>query len=43
MNLPDNLLQKLETEKDLNSSMAEAQVLMAVTTGPVAATSTEAE
>jgi hypothetical protein len=43
MNLPDNLLQKLETEKDLNSSMAEVQVLMAVTTGPVAATSAEAE
>jgi hypothetical protein len=38
MNLPENLLQKLETEEDLNSAMAEAQVLMAVTAGPVAAT-----
>jgi hypothetical protein len=37
MNLPDSLLQKLETEEDLNSAMAEAQVLMAVTSGPVAA------
>jgi hypothetical protein len=42
MNLPDSLLQKLETEEDLNSAMAEAQVLMAVTSGPVAAAGAEA-
>jgi hypothetical protein len=42
MSLPDNLLQKLETAEDLNSAMAEAQVLMAGTTGPVAGTGAEA-
>jgi hypothetical protein len=42
MNLPDNLLHKLETEEYLNSAMVEAQVLMAVTSGPVAATGAEA-
>jgi len=42
MNLPENLLQKLETEEDLNSAMAEAQVLMAVTAGPAAATAAPA-
>ncbi len=31
MNLPNKLLQKLETEEDLSSSMAEVQVLLAVT------------
>ena len=42
MNLPENLLQKLETEEDLNSAMAEAQFLMAVTAGPAAATAAPA-
>jgi hypothetical protein len=37
MNLPDNLLQNLETDEDLNNAMAEAQVLLAVTSGPIAA------
>jgi hypothetical protein len=41
MNLPENLLQKLEKEENLNSVLAEAQVLMAVTSA-VAATGEEA-
>jgi hypothetical protein len=42
MNLPDNLLHNLESEEDLNSAMAEAQVLMAGASGPVAAAGAEA-
>ncbi len=41
MSLSDSLLQKLETEEDLNSALAEAQVLMAVTGEPVSATGAE--
>lgn len=38
MNLPASILQKLATEEDLNNVMAEAQVSVALMTGPIAAT-----